>query len=101
MDQTLPSTERSGAIAARSPVPGIPAAEAAAPRTGRLRPVLCWLFEGEGYLYATLTVEDLLIALQAEILAGEPRLDPANQSRYSLSEAKAAFDRVAKAKGWL
>ena len=50
---------------------------------------------------STLTVEDLLIALQAEMLAGEPRLDPANQSRYSLSEARAAFDRVAKAKGWL
>jgi len=48
---------------------------------------------------STLTVEDLLIALQAEMLAGEPRLDPANQSRYSLSEARAAFDRVAKGQG--
>jgi exopolysaccharide biosynthesis polyprenyl glycosylphosphotransferase len=76
MEQMLSSTERSSAIAAPAPVPSAVApTEAGTPRTTRLRPALCWLFEGEGYLYATLTV-DALMLLAALALADAINPDP-------------------------
>jgi ubiquitin-conjugating enzyme E2 Q len=48
-----------------------------------------------------LTAEDLFILLQSQIIEGEPRLDPTNQSIYYPQEARAAFERVAREKGWL
>lgn len=48
-----------------------------------------------------LTAETLCITLQAQMIGGDPRLDLSSQAPYSMKEARDAFDRVARAKGWL
>ncbi|HEY7151330.1 MAG TPA: exopolysaccharide biosynthesis polyprenyl glycosylphosphotransferase, partial [Solirubrobacterales bacterium] len=69
-------TERSTGVAAPPPIPAeAPPAPAASPRTARLSPALTWLFEGEGFLYVTLTVDALLL-LAALVLADAVNPNP-------------------------
>jgi len=45
-------------------------------------------------------IESVLIQIRAEMIAGDARLDLANNRPYSLQEAKSAFTRVAAQHGW-
>jgi exopolysaccharide biosynthesis polyprenyl glycosylphosphotransferase len=69
MPQTISSAEHSNGVAARLGIGAdtLPVA-APNPRTARLSPRLSWLFEGEGFLYVTLTVDALLL-LAAMVIA--------------------------------
>lgn len=44
--------------------------------------------------------ESILVQIRTEMMAGGARLDPHNQTPYTVHEAQAAFDRVAAQHGW-
>jgi len=45
-------------------------------------------------------IENILIQIRSEMIAGNARLDLNNLSTYSEEEAKQAFIRVARQHGW-
>jgi len=45
-------------------------------------------------------IENILVQIRSEMIAGGARLDLANLTEYSEAEAKTAFTRVAKQHGW-
>lgn len=63
---------------------------------------LCMQILTEPHWVSTCSIESLIITIKSEILGGGGRLDPDRHSeKYSESEAKASFIRVARGHGWL